>query len=63
LFAINLTFTANAGISAIITYLEKQKRSFHVYNSAIKNGEKFASIKTLYVTLKMLINDCAPDEM
>jgi hypothetical protein len=49
----NAIFTFNAGISAIISKLEKQREELSgVYHSAIKNVEKFESIKTLYLTLK-----------
>lgn len=45
--------TLNAGLQTIISRLQKEKEDLsNSYSSAIKNGEKYASIKTLYLTLQ-----------
>jgi hypothetical protein len=49
----NTVATINSGLQAIISKLQKEKDDLSLsYNSAIKNGEKYESIKTLYLTLQ-----------
>jgi len=48
----NTVSTINAGLQTIITRLQKEKEDlYNNYSSAIQNGEKYESIKTLYLTL------------
>jgi hypothetical protein len=48
-----VTSTLNAGLQTIILKLQKEKDDlYNNYSSAIKNGEKYESIKTLYLTLQ-----------
>lgn len=48
----NTVSTINAGLQTIITRLQQEKDDlYNSYSSAIKNGEKYESIKTLYLTL------------
>ena len=45
--------TLNSGLQTIILKLQKEKDDLYSsYSSAIKNGEKYESIKTLYLTLQ-----------
>jgi len=49
----NSTITSNTGLSTVIAKLQQQKDELlSIYHSAINNGEKFQSVKTLYVVLK-----------
>lgn len=49
----NPVSTLNAGLQTVIAKLQKEKEDLYSsYSSAIKNGEKYASIKTLYLTLQ-----------
>ncbi len=49
----NTVSTINAGLQNLIIRLQKEKEDlFENYTSAIKNGEKYESIKTLYLTLQ-----------
>ena len=49
----NTISTLNTGLQSIIIRLQKEKEDlYYRYSSAIKNGEKYESIKTLYLTLK-----------
>lgn len=49
----NTVSTINAGLQTIITRLQKEKDDlYNSYSSAIRNGEKYESIKTLYLTLQ-----------
>lgn len=53
----NTVTTLNTGLQSIITRLQKEKDDlFYSYSSAIQNGEKYESIKTLYLTLKDVDN-------
>ncbi len=53
----NTVTSLNSGLQSIITKLQKEKDDlYYIYNSAIKNGEKYESIKTLYLTLKDVDN-------
>jgi hypothetical protein len=48
-----VTTTLNGGLQTIISKLQKEKDDLYCsYSSAIKNGEKYESIKTLYLTLQ-----------
>lgn len=43
----------NAGLQTIIATLQKEKEALsNSYSSAIKNGEKYTNIKTMYLTLQ-----------
>jgi len=49
----NTVATINSGLQAIISKLQKEKEDLVIsYSSAIKNGEKYECIKTLYLTLQ-----------
>ncbi len=49
----NTVATINAGLQGLITKLQKEKEDLSSsYTSAIKNGEKYECIKTLYLTLQ-----------
>jgi len=49
----NTVATINLGLQAIISKLQKEKEDLVIsYSSAIKNGEKYECIKTLYLTLQ-----------
>lgn len=49
----NTISTLNTGLQAIISKLQKEKEDLsYSYSSAIKNGEKYECIKTLYLTLQ-----------
>jgi len=49
----NTVATINSGLQALISKLQKEKDDLSVcYSSAIKNGEKYECIKTLYLTLQ-----------
>lgn len=49
----NTIATLNTGLQSIISRLQKEREDLHYsYNTAIKNGEKYESIKALYLTLK-----------
>ncbi len=49
----NTIATLNTGLQTIITRLQKEKEDlYNSYCKAIKNGEKYESIKSLYLTLK-----------
>jgi len=48
-----VTTILNSGLQTIIIKLQKEKDDlYNNYSSAIKNGEKYESIKTLYLTLQ-----------
>lgn len=53
----NTIATLNTGLQSIITGLEKEKEYlYHNYSSAIKNGDKYENIKTLYLTMQDVDN-------
>jgi hypothetical protein len=48
----NVLTATQTGISTVISQLQKQKEELaHMYDAAIKNGEKFHDVKILYMSL------------